>query len=650
MRDKTRATASSYGWRYAILALLIAAAALCFGSQLVARAAYAAEPFQSRNADAQSYGRWASPVTSYVAETASGDIMRVECNDNATVHIEEYDADGGMVSSRTLDVAQLAPVAYGSNQQVLWGGFFAGSDSYYTVVGRTNPTESDDAAILRVTKLDANWNVQLAVDLKGINTRTPFDAGSLRMLELDGMLYIRTAHTMYTSSDGLNHQSNMTFIINEATMEPVDGFWSVGNIGVSMGYVSHSFNQFLTELNGSVYALDHGDAYPRAVSIKRLGGSYTEVLSIAGETGDNTTGVTLGGFAASDTAGTLLAVGTSVDQGAAASSGFSGKPSNVWLSVTPSSLGASKVIWLTDYTDRQASTPTLTEVDENTFMVAWNNVGTYGYADGTFTYLFVDGTGAALCDPMTGNGYVSDCQPIVHDGSVTWYATGSGSGDWGPTDSSAPTFYLVNTDTYRLTSVSTAPSDFGFPDVTPGDWYATNEVLGYALNHGLMNGYSDGRFGPYDSITRAQVACILHNMAGNPQASSASFADVDYDAYYGDAVRWARATGVVSGYGNNTFAPDRPVSRQELCAMLANYAKLVGAITVASDCTALDAIAGSDQVADWARTSVGWCVDQGIISGEVTGGVAYVNPDGSAWRCAAAKMVGVLHRDVLNLG
>ena len=194
------------------------------------------------------------------------------------------------------------------------------------------------------------------------------------------------------------------------------------------------------------------------------------------------------------------------------------------------------------------------------------------------------------------------------------------------------------------------PVTGGFPDVDPTDWYATEEVLGHVLEHGLMHGYDDGTFGPYVSITRGQVACVLWNMAGSPNANSESFSDVDYSQYYGGAIRWARAHAVINGYGNNTFDPEKPVTREELCAMLANYAKEIGGVTVASSGQALDAINGASEVADWARTSVSWAVDQGIISGEVDNGVAYVNPGGDAWRCAAAKMFSVLHRDVLHLG
>lgn len=70
---------------------------------------------------------------------------------------------------------------------------------------------------------------------------------------------------------------------------------------------------------------------------------------------------------------------------------------------------------------------------------------------------------------------------------------------------------------------------------------------------------------------------------------------------------------------------------------------------MSSDCAALDAIAGAQGVSGWARPQMGWAVDQGIISGAVVDGVAWVDPQGTAQRCQVAKMATVFHRDVLGL-
>lgn len=183
-------------------------------------------------------------------------------------------------------------------------------------------------------------------------------------------------------------------------------------------------------------------------------------------------------------------------------------------------------------------------------------------------------------------------------------------------------------------------------DVSHTDWYVTSGAFDYVYRNKLMNGYADGNFGPYDSITRGQVATVLHNMAGKPSVYSSSFSDVDYGAYYGDAIRWARAYGVVNGYGNNTFLPDNLVTREELCAMLANYASRVKGLSTFTSGAKVDSKVDGHTVSSWARASVGWCLDKGIISGVDVNGVAYLQPQDSAWRASMASMVTVLHRDL----
>lgn len=183
-------------------------------------------------------------------------------------------------------------------------------------------------------------------------------------------------------------------------------------------------------------------------------------------------------------------------------------------------------------------------------------------------------------------------------------------------------------------------------DVNHTDWYVTCGAFDYVYENKLMSGYADGNFGPYDSITRGQVATVLHNMAGKPSVYSSSFSDVDYSAYYGDAIRWARAYGVVNGYGNNTFVPDALVTREELCAMLANYAGRIKGLSTFTSGAKVDSKADGHAVSSWARGSVGWCLDRGIISGIDEGGVAYLRPQDGAWRASVAAMATVLHRDL----
>ena len=206
-------------------------ALVCTGAlllSLVPAAAAAGTPAESRNIHKEDYTTWSKPVTSYLYENQAGGLTRVEYIDGKVV-IEDYSSDFAFQSSRT--VAPELPI---------WGGFFAGSAYNFLIFGQQNPGESDSTEVIRVVKYDKDWNRLGAASLRGARTTIPFDAGSLRCDEYGGYLYIRTCHEMYTSSDGLNHQANLTMAVRQSDMSITDSYYDVMNI--SYGYVSHSFN------------------------------------------------------------------------------------------------------------------------------------------------------------------------------------------------------------------------------------------------------------------------------------------------------------------------------------------------------------------------------------------------------------------------
>ena len=124
------------------------------------------------------------------------------------------------------------------------------------------------------------------------------------MTETAGKLYIHTCHEMYTDSDGLNHQANMTFVINENDMSVEQSYYDVLNLAQA-GYVSHSFNQFIQTDGENIYRVDHGDYAPRGIALikSQVGGSITKVdyaipVGLGKVTGGhyNSTGASVGGF------------------------------------------------------------------------------------------------------------------------------------------------------------------------------------------------------------------------------------------------------------------------------------------------------------------------------------------------------------------
>lgn len=176
-------------------------------------------------------------------------------------------------------------------------------------------------------------------------------------------------------------------------------------------------------------------------------------------------------------------------------------------------------------------------------------------------------------------------------------------------------------------------------DVAAGDWFVESGAFDYVVIREIMGNYSGtNHFGPYDTITRAQVATILWRLAGSPASSvSQPFSDADPNEYYYNALCWAKEIGVSTGYsGTDSFGPNDPVTREQLATLFARYASVVDRRDTSSDCSAMDSKNGATEVSAYAREAMGWAVDTGLIAG-VNG--TDLEPGGTAWRASMAEMV-----------
>lgn len=176
-------------------------------------------------------------------------------------------------------------------------------------------------------------------------------------------------------------------------------------------------------------------------------------------------------------------------------------------------------------------------------------------------------------------------------------------------------------------------------DVAAGDWFVESGAFEYVVIREIMGNYSGtNHFGPYDTITRAQVATILWRLAGSPASSvSQPFSDADPNEYYYNALCWAKEIGVSTGYsGTDFFGPNDPVTREQLATLFARYASVVDGRDTSSDCSAMNSKNGADEVSDYAREAMGWAVDTGLIAGVND---TDLEPGGTAWRASMAEMV-----------
>lgn len=170
-----------------------------------------------------------------------------------------------------------------------------------------------------------------------------------------------------------------------------------------------------------------------------------------------------------------------------------------------------------------------------------------------------------------------------------------------------------------------------FTDAQSG-WYKA--AVDFAQASGLMNGMTATEFAPNVTTTRAMVAQVLYRLAGSPTVLHiAAIPDADPDAWYYNAMLWASCTGIMQGYEDGTYRPNRAITRQEMATILLRMADVkLGADLVDA---ALAEIADGGSVASWARAGVAFCYLGGIMNGM---GGAHFDPTGMLTRAQLAQV------------
>lgn len=171
-----------------------------------------------------------------------------------------------------------------------------------------------------------------------------------------------------------------------------------------------------------------------------------------------------------------------------------------------------------------------------------------------------------------------------------------------------------------------------FGDVPQNIWFATG--VQFAAEQGLFTGVSANEFAPYDPMTRAMLVTVLHRLDGVDASGTNSFTDVLNGKWYTNAIAWASANGIVEGLSGNRFAPNAPIAREQLAAILFRYAKACGYDVSAR--AELTAYADAAQVSTWAGDAMRWAVAAGLISGRSG---AQLAPKGEATRAEVAVIL-----------
>lgn len=367
--------------------------------------------YKGSNINKNNYNNFADTVKSHLYKIDDNSLLRFQADViKDKYYVEYYDATLKLNKSLTVD-----------KELQIFGGFFADNDYYYILSGQKNPNEKADIEAFRVTKYDKSFKKLGSVGLYDCNTVIPFDAGSARFAKSGKNLIIRTTHQMYKSSDGKNHQANVTIQLDTENMSIEVSKTDVSNTG--LGYVSHSFNQFVTIENDKLLAVDHGDAYPRSVALflyhsplstgdfLSQGCEMREFITFPGDIGDNYTGASVGGFEYSDSS--YIVAYNSVMQ----DSNFKNNTSrDIYIGVIDKSNKSLKTNRITTANANESfSTPHLVKISESEFLLLWSK-------DNSISYVKLDSKGNIKGNVYTKeNVNLSDCKPIVFGNKIIWY-------------------------------------------------------------------------------------------------------------------------------------------------------------------------------------------------------------------------------------
>jgi len=371
--------------------------------------------YSGSNVNDQDYVQWSDTVKSYLTVCDNGNYMRVQSGAiKGKLLVEYYSSDFEPLSTKLID-----------NELPVFGAFYDSGNNYYVLSGQENPKQNDSLEVFRITKYDKNWNKIKSCGLYGANTTVPFDAGSARMTHSGDHLLVRTCHEMYKSSDGNNHQSNVTIEVDMPSMTITDSYTGIMN--VDYGYVSHSFNQFIKTDGNHIVALDHGDAHPRSAVLVKYNSDFTtgkffpsyfeqvsniDVVTYPEYTAGhyNYTGAAIGGFDVSSSS--YIVAQSTVDLDYINTS----ETRNVYVSSVSKDLSTNKLNKITSYAEGtdSASAPQLVKINNNSFLLLWAR-------DTKVSCVKLNADGTVNGSIHTFEGSLSDCQPVIKNGRAVWY-------------------------------------------------------------------------------------------------------------------------------------------------------------------------------------------------------------------------------------
>ncbi len=181
---------------------------------------------------------------------------------------------------------------------------------------------------------------------------------------------------------------------------------------------------------------------------------------------------------------------------------------------------------------------------------------------------------------------------------------------------------------------------YPYLDLNPDLWY--HDGIHFCIDNGLMGSTNTEKliFNPSGTTTRAMIVTILWRLEGSPAVDYLmTFEDVASNTWYTEAIRWAAAEGIVTGYSDIKFGPNDPITREQMATIMWRYADGEGYDITLGENTDLSSFGDADDVSAYAVPAMKWACATGLVQGIASGTVINLVPQGNATRAQSATIL-----------
>ena len=187
-----------------------------------------------------------------------------------------------------------------------------------------------------------------------------------------------------------------------------------------------------------------------------------------------------------------------------------------------------------------------------------------------------------------------------------------------------------------------------FADVPSNAWYA--KAVSWARDNDVFQGTSETTFSPDAPMTRAMMVTVIYRMYGGfmsvDMEDELPFTDINNTSYYYDALKWCYALKIINGTSATTFSPNNAITREQVAAIMHRVAKTFdfgagpdGPNYVVTPTGDLNRFPDADEISNYAKEDMLWCVENNLISGTAKDGEVFLAPRTNTTRAQVAMIL-----------